>query len=776
MLDRIGLRGSVAIAALFAGVPAAAQEVAAPVADASASGADTQRERAAPATSQEGQEAGLTDIIVTAERREQSLQRAAIAVSAVNGADLVNAGVSDANNLSKLVPALVVAQSAGPATNFFVRGVGSFAQSVLRENSIAFNFNGVYIGAPTAPVGTLYDLERVEVLKGPQGTLYGRNATGGSINVIPRRPSLTNIDGDFTAEYGNYDSKKITGGVNLPLSSSLAVRLAGQAVDRDGYLSDGTDDDGGAAGRVSFLFQPEGGFSATLVADYFKQWGKGSGGVLVPSVLTPTAPPVDERIGASDPRSVAELQLRFPTVRSGIVAVPAATSFNRTETFGVAATIDGDLGFGNATVIAAYRRSEPNYLNYAFGYGFFGLEGNTQMTLEARFASPSDRRLSYIVGGYLFLENKDGLNSVDQGRIQVTSFDVRQNSDSYAVFGQATFDATDTFRLVGGLRYTREDKTLNAQFTQRTVAAPNPAPRPIRGEVGFSSTTYKAGLEFDIGPRSLLYASVATGFKAGGFFLSAVDNAYLPEKLRAFTVGSKNRFLDNRLQVNLEAFYWEYTDQQITYIGPIQNSPGVFITSSITANIGAGRTYGADLELRYQLTPDDLFAADVQYLNSRYTEFNYLQLSASGAPPRLNCAVSPSSSLPINLPARLYDVDCSSKPAINAPKWSINLAYQHRFDLGGDYTLVPAARTRIESSRFISPEYLPDQRQGGYMSSDLLLTLEGPGDRWSLTAFVNNVEDETILSGSAGVRPFLNVTYATLRSPRTYGGRVSVRF
>lgn len=719
--------------------------------------------------------AELGDIIVTAERRSQSLQKTAIPVSAVSGNDLVAAGVSDVNNISKLVPALVVAQSGGPAANFFVRGVGTFAQSIQRENSIAFNYDGVYIGSPTAPMGTFYDLERVEVLKGPQGTLYGRNATGGSINVLPRRPSLGGIEADVTAEYGNYDSKKLTGGINLPLGETVAVRFAGQVIDRDGYLSDGTDDERGAAGRISILFKPSSDFSATLVGDYFEQWGEGAGGILRPSSLVPTAPRPSDRIGASDPRSTAELFLRFPTVRSGLVAVPGDVSYNRSRNYGVNATIEGNLGFATLTTIAAFRQSEPDYRSISFGYPFTGDEANSQMSLEVRLASNNSSPLSYVVGVYTFQEDKDGRNTIDQGRVQLTSFTVKQNTESYAAFGQATYAVADSFRIVGGIRHSYETKRQNALFSQATPTDPTGSPRRIGGNVDFSKTTFKAGVEFDAGPRSLLYANVSTGFKAGGFTLATTNNSFRPETITAYTIGSKNRFLDNRLQLNVEAFYWRYADQQITYIGPLQTAPGVFVTSSKTENVGKSRMYGFDAEMRFQLTANDLLSADLQYLNSKYSSFDYLQLSANGAPPRVGCAVTPSATVPINAPARLYNVDCSGRPGINAPKWAANLAYQRRFPIG-DYALVAQARSRVESGRYLTLEYLPDSYQKRVMTSDASLTLEAPDTRWSLTAFVNNIEDRTVMSGSSGVRPFLNATYASLRPPRTYGVRANVRY
>ena len=721
---------------------------------------------------------GLADIVVTAQRRSENLQRAAIAASAVTGGELVNAGVSDVNNLSKLVPSLVVAQSSGSATNFYIRGVGTFAASILRENPIAFNFNGVYVGSPAAPVGTLYDLERVEVLKGPQGTLYGRNATGGSINIIPTRPTLDRIAGSATLEYGNYNSKKATGAFNLPLSETVAVRVAGQVVDRNGYLSDGTDDERGAAGRVSLLFEPNSRFSATLVADYFKQWGKGAGAVLLPSSLTPTAPDPSERVGAGDPRSTAELALRFPALvgtPTGVI-VPGNDEYNHGRYWGVSGTIQGDMGFATLTFVPAFRDSRPDYVSYALGYRFADQEDDKQVSGELRLASNGSGPLKYVIGTYLFDEYKVGTNNFLQGPVQNSTYNARLSTESIAAFGQGSYSVLDGLRIVAGVRQTHETKDLDVVITSASFRVPHPIPVDITAHLGFNNTTYKAGLEFDASPSSLLYANVATGFKSGGFIYSVANNTYAPEKLTAYTFGSKNRFLDNRLQANLELFYWNYTDQQINYVGPVQLTPGVVTSGGTTANAGNAKLYGSDLDIRFQLTRHDLFSSQVQYLHSKYDSLSYIQVSANGLAPRTACAITPNFSIAVAAPAKLFSVDCSGKPAINAPKWSINLAYQHQFDLGNDYQLLAEVHSRLESSRYLSIEYLPEEQQGSYTTSDLILTLRAPGGRWSLSGFVNNVESSTVLSSSAGLRPFLNVAYAVLRPPRTYGVRASVNF
>ena len=748
---------------------------------------------AADAPDQPGR--GLEDIVVTAQRRSENLQRAAVPVSAVSGDALISAGISETANLTKLVPSLVVQPAGGSTTNFYLRGVGTLQGNAFGENPIAFNFNGVYIARPTAPVGTFFDLERVEVVKGPQGTLYGRNATGGAINVLPKRPRLVQAGGDLTVEYGNFDSKKASGAVNLPLGDIAAVRLAGQVVDRDGYLSDGTGDEKGQAARASILLKPMDAFSVVLVADYFYQGGKGGGSVLLPGSAFPSffpgyaAPDPSERIGGSDPRSLAALNAFAATlpappfcggrgnlIRNGCIAGPRDDAFIDGDFYGVSATFEGDVGFGTLTLIPAYRKSKVDFLTYVPGFRAESQENNDQVSVEARLASNIDQRLKYVIGAYFFAEDQKAENFFFQGNLITTRFRPRLNTESRAVFGQATFDVTEAIRVVGGARYTDESRKQSTALASGGLPGPvfPPFRPPFPGELDFSKVTWKAGLEWDVAPRSLLYANVGTGFKAGGFFVGAPPaNTFRPEEITAYTLGSKNRFLDNRLQLNLEAFYWDYKDQQISIVSGTQ-APIGFVPGLITVNAGQARIYGAEAELQFAVTPADIFTANVQYLNGEYSSLQFSAFSASGAPPRTGCAVTGSRAAPPTA-GRLYDVDCSGRPTLNSPEWTANLAYEHTFQLSGDLELVFGARTRLETSRFLNVDYLPEQRQDGYMSSDAFLTLEGPGDRWSLTGFVNNIEDETILAG-AFQRPGIPVVYGSLRPPRTYGLRASVRF
>lgn len=734
---------------------------------------------------------GLQEIVVTAERREESLQRTAVAVSAVTGDDLEKAGVTDAAGIGRLVPALQV-QPSGGTTSFFLRGVGTQSGNSFAENAVAFNFNGVFVARPTAPSGVFYDLQRVEVVKGPQGTLYGRNATGGAINVLPNRPKLGEFSGNINLEYGNYDAKKGSGALNIPVGETVALRLATQIVDRDGYLSDGYDDERGEAVRASLLVEPGNDWSMVLVGDYYKQHGKGSGLVLIPTD-TFAAPPLKDRIGGSDPIAVAAIAAHAATfpmgppycggpggfVTSGCVYTPRSDGYQDNQFWGVSATIEGDMGFGKLTVIPAYRRTEAEYRTYLPGFLGEIKDSSDQMSLEVRLSSNSDQPLRYVLGAFYFNEQQEADNYFAQGDLSTTRFTPRLKTESKAVFGQLTYDLTPEFRLVAGGRYTKEEKS---QVT-RSVAGGRPGPvnpplgPSFSGDLSFEKFTWKAGVEWDAGPRSLVYANVATGFKTGGFFVaSPPDNTFAPEKLTAYTVGTKNRFLNNKLQVNLEAFYWDYTDQQITFVGGILTGNGLYSNGGVTVNAGKSRIYGADLELQFAPTSADLIAANVQYLNGKYNSLTTANFSGPGNPIPTGCTVIGSRlANPGVNNARFFDTDCSGKPTVQSPKWIANVSYEHTFDLGGDMDLIAGVRTSLSSSYYLNVTFEEDQKQGSYMTSDAYLTLQGPDKVWSITGFINNIEDEVIFA-RAGNRPILNFSVATLRPPRTYGVRLGYKF
>lgn len=731
---------------------------------------------------------GLEEVIVTAQRREESLQRAAVPITAVTAANLTSAGVTDSDSLGRVVPSLIVAPTGGSGLTFSIRGVGTLQSNAFAENPIAFNFAGVYVGRPTAPIGSFYDIERVEVLKGPQGTLYGRNATGGAINVIPKAPELNSFGGEINVDAGNYSARRASAAVNLPLGPSFALRVAGQTSDRDGYLSDGYNDEEGRAARVSALWDPVNSWSMLTVLDYFHLGGKGAGGQLAPGSAFGNAsgfaypgyaaPSLEDRIGGADPASQAALAASPPPASmflgNGFVAPPDRDGYNDSTFFGISSTITGEVGSHTLTIIPAYRHSEPDFRFYTVGFLGEVQEEVDQYSLEVRLASSSDQLISYVAGAYYYDEEQDASNRFYQGLISDTRFQPQLQTQSMAAFGQLTFNVSDTFRLVAGGRYTDETKSSDTA-TQLFGPAGLAAAERTRSEQDFSKVTWKAGVEADVGEDSLLYANVATGFKAGGFFVGAVDNTFAPEELTAYTIGTKNRFLDNQLQINAEAFYWKYEDQQISFVGPVQVVPGLFSAAGKTVNAGEATMKGAELEIQYAPTANWLLTANALYNDAEYDSLRYVAISAGGSPIRTGCTAAPDTSSPIQPPARLFQIDCAGQPGVMAPEFSGNVSAEYTFDLSSSLALRVGARSRYSSSYYLSVEYLPEQEQESFTMSDAYLTLMSNDERWSVSGYVNNIEDETVLA-AATPRPVLQTVYVVTQAPRTYGLRASYRF
>jgi len=726
---------------------------------------------------------GLEEITVTAQRREESLQRAAIAVSAVAGDTLTEASITQATDLTRLVPSLQVAP-ASAFTQIYLRGVGTFGANAFAEQGVAFNLDGVYLSRPAAPAGLFYDLERIEVLKGPQGTLYGRNASGGALNVITAKPQLDELGGFLTAEYGDYDAIKTSGAINAPLGESVAFRLSGQYVDRDGYFSDGYDDEESEALRAQLRFDPGNGFDMTVMLDYASIGGQGSGGTIMPLVVGE-----DDRLGPSDPRVIAEYLTRPPTPPVPQI-IAQDDGYQDNEFYGALATINADLGFAELTVIPAWRKTDLDFVSYASSFLIDVVEESEQASLEARLANQTDR-LTWVAGAYYFDEDVDADQFFDQAS-NATLIQSALETTSYALFGQATWSLTDTFRLTGGLRYTQDNKKQDTYAESRPFVGfvpPGPPdfipiiitiPTIAESDVDFEETTWKAGIEWDLGLDSLLYASVATGFKSGILYSATGRNYSEPEDLTAYTIGSKNRFLDDTLQLNLELFYWDYEDQQISHLGPVQiaTTPGgpIYGPVFLTENAGQATIQGLELELLWQVFENGLVSANFQYLDTEYDELDYQAYSPSGVPPAVGCAVTPSTLTGATPMARIFDVDCSGRPVVNAPETALNIGYEHTFELGGAGRLIFGVDSRIESSRYLSIEFLPLGKQDSYTMSNARLTWETQSGGFAVTGFVNNIEDEWVFSNSLQSPVKTGTIYNQIRPPRTYGVRATVRF
>lgn len=717
----------------------------------------------------------LEEIIVTANRREEALQKSSLSIQVLSDDQIRQAGVTHSQDLNRLIPGIQIA-GGGNAAQIYIRGVGDFAASPLSNPAVAVNVDGVYISRPQGVNSSFYDLERLEVLRGPQGTLYGRNASGGALNIITNRPSVDGVDGYASLGFGNYSLFEAQGAINVPLSDSVAVRVAANYVNRDGYLSDDTNDEDTTAGRVRLLFQPSDDFSLLLNADVAEEKGKGPGYVQLPR---PSG--ADEWLSGSSDLSNGILAGTPPI---GFLVAPIGTDTFRDNSFwNVSAELNWDFGPATLTVIPAYRDADISERNYPAGLRNTIPEATSeQTTLEVRLANASDQ-LKWVVGGYYYNEDQEAEQQIFQGILQDNIISYTPDSESYAVFGEATFSVTDQLRLIAGARYTEEDKSVEGTiFTNSPVAAPPGAPLPFLleafgGDESFSDTNWKAGLEYDLTPDNMLFLTAGTGFKAGGFNQTiAPMDTYDPEELTAYELGSRNRFADGRVQLNVEIFYWDYEDQQV---GLVVFDPAGNI-NFVTDNAGQATIQGANADLVAAITDNDRVELFVEYNDTEYDEFTYETAHSIFGAPIFNPA---STSCPVSAPfpgpnfgTLLVTVDCSGRELPRAPQWVASAAYEHTFRFGNGSSLGARLSGHYTDARWLNFEYVAPERVDSNTVYNFDLTFVSPGGNWAVAGFAHNIGDEAVYTGGGeqGFAPPL--VYATIGPPQTYGVRLQYSF
>jgi len=839
------LSWSVSAAAIVAGLaiqPAAAQDNApaageqqAPVPQSTAA-ANSPNGASVPTASVD-QEGGLGEIVVTAQRVSESSQRAPIALDVISPEELVRQNVIRAEDLSRTSNALTATGSTGgPTTVFFIRGVGNATVNAYSDPAIAFNYDGVYIGRPSSTSGVFYDLQRVEILKGPQGTLYGRNATGGAINVIPNRPKLNDTSLDFSLGYGNYDWLTGQAALNLPVGSNAAVRFAGSVSDHDGFQDDGTGKQREYAGRGQIYFEPTDSLNLRLAGDFSHQGGSSLSGFYLGSVdptfgptgfagykFTPTG--FSPKQGLFDPASQALLASRFVAQVGRAGEVLDGRPFNDDNYWGVTGELNYKTDAGTLTIQPAYREASLSYQFNGVFRGAYSGEKDKQTSVEARWAGNLGSAVDYLIGGIYFDERIAATARYDQYTLTPYQ-NFTTGTKSWAGFGKVTLHATDKLSLTAGGRYTSDKKRFDGTSNVYILFCGNPAPpqdfcpnlpfNPVLDteqqfrdfytsqgipitpvplfvlppQFGGSQTapfvlfspitinstlkndkfTYRLAAQYDLTPRNMIYASFETGYHAGGFSFARGVETYKPETIDAYTLGSKNRFLDNKLQVNVEAFLWKYRNQQFSQFGYDLGNPPA--TVFLTRNIGDSTIEGIDLDVELKATRNTLLSASVQYLHAKYDSFSFFAPD-QGLPPNTTCAYSPTTQTVNGTVLALYNVDCSGKPAFNSPRWSFIVNGEQTIPLD-TFNIVLQADTRYRGSSYSTADYLPYLKSKANFVTDASITLSKQDDRMFASLYVRNIGDSRRQLG--GNITTANLVASAVEEPRTYGIRVGGKF
>ena len=701
----------------------------------------------------------IEQVTVTAERFETSVQRSSLDIQVLGSAELERQGVTNALDLNKLVPGLQIGTGGG-AAQIYIRGVGDFAASALSNPAVAVNVDGVYVARPQAVNSNFYDLARIEVLKGPQGTLYGRNASGGAVNLITNAPQLGEVDGFIMGELGDHSNERLEGAVNLPLGDTVAARGSFLVVDRGGYLSDGTDDDVRQAGRLRVLWQPSDKISLILNGDLAHEGGNGPGYVMLPRPHG-----ADEWESASSPRSNAQLAATPPV---GFLLSPIGhDSFRDNDFWNVSAEFNWNLGPATLTIIPAYRDAQISERNYPAGLRNIWDEHSKETTVEARLGH-SDERLTWVLGGYYFHEVSDSEQQIFQAPFQDNDGFYSPRTTSYAAFGQATYSITENFRLIGGARYTRERKSVDGVLNSFGFPL-----EVFGGKDSFSNVTWKAGAEYDVTPDSMVYFTASTGFKAGGFNQTVAPmDTYDPEKLTAYSLGARNRFMDGRLQVNVEAFHWDYKDAQIAHVvfDPLGN------VNFVTQNAGSATIQGANVDLIALIGDSGRLHFFAEYTDAEYDKFRYdTAYSIFGAPLFNPASTGCQAGTPFpgtSFGTELVNINCDGFQLPRSPKWSISAGYDHTFTFGNESTLNAAINMQYASERWLSFDFVKPGRADSYVTFDFDLAYYLAGGHWMVAGYVHNITNETVYTGGGEQAFAPPLMYATISAPRTVGIRL----
>lgn len=737
-LRKLPATSSIALAALFATTGVAE--------------AQTKADSAQPADGQT--DGGLGDIVVTAQRRAQSLQDVSVAVTALNAESLERLGVGRVDDLAQHVPNLGIKSVYGTSRpSIFLRGIGFDSFNAIDGNTVSVSQDELVIEARAAQLAQMFDVERVEVLRGPQGTLYGRNTTGGAINIYSVLPKFT-TEGYARLSYGRFDAFELEAATSLPVVDDvLAVRVAGTMSQSDGYVRNlfsdrGVENDNRWAARAILLFKPS--ENQQWVLSLAKSRSDVRGGTYFQEGILPGN---KDFLGYSNPAGFWTLNNNAPT-------------FERVDTS--TASLKGTIEFGGATLtsISGYsyadsRIREDSDASPANLLSVVTADRSRQFSQELRVSGKKDR-LNWIVGAFYFHEKIQGNNSYEadlslldpaNGKPEVISQRFRQLSESYAAFGQLDYEFVDRVTITAGLRWTHDSK----RYTQTTI-------HPI-GQLGTSFTipdtersysrlTGRFGFEFRPIHGLMAYATYNRGYRAGQpsglAFGSAAEFTFVnPETVNAYEAGIKADLLDRRLRTNLAVFYNKFRDLQV-----VQFVPSGALNILNLLNAAGAETYGVEAEIVALPVPELTLSLSGSWLRARYKNFT------------------------------LNGTDMDGRDLVNAPKLSLSASAEYRIFVGGG-TLSPSIEYNYRTSQLLllSNTEAFDRgdgtaipfREKSYGLLNASIAFEPEGAPWNLSLFARNLANVRYRTNLIDVSG-LGLFEEKRGRPATYGAAFRLNF
>ena len=775
---------------------------------------------AAPAVAQDAvagnDESGIRDIVVTAQKRTESVQTVPISVTALDQKSLDSATIEDLRDIAGRVPSLVVdSVGAGPsAAAISIRGISFEDIEKSFDPAVGVVVDGVFIGTNTGQLLDSFDLERLEVLRGPQGTLFGRNTIGGVISVTRTRPTIEfGVRGQFA--YSNYDTKRGRLVVNTgKLGNFIALKGFGFYDKTDGYYHNATKNKREGAyetltGGVTALITPSDRITAQITYEHSRERGE--------TIVSPLSESGKDLIclaaGAPGFSPPGECNRGLLTDHGLYTTYSAIGTPVRNDTDAVTGDIDVQLGGGfTLTSVTGYRKNRESVRQDfdASSASFFDTlrrQNYKQFSEELRVVGDLSDSVNLLVGGYYFdssyhLDQSTNFGVVlGQGSTAVLRQVVDHNTKSYAGFADLKFKATDRLSFGAGARYTRDKKSIVNNYGRigalvrltlpsftgvecvAVTGAFTPAPGLVLpvyspanncgGSKSFGKFTWRANAEYEVGDHRLLYASFSRGFRSGGFNGRSSGpttlGPYNPELVDAYETGLKADWLDRRLRTNIALYYTKYSDKQEEIVQPSPagsaNPQETVVKNAATANIK-----GAELEVIAELSRNLMFNASFSYTDAKYDRFfnDVVGLTAGSAPDGVSD-------------------DVSTLTLRRAPKvqWSAGLNYSHEMGAGtvdistllrfqSKYqTCIAPASPRIPGAIVNDSRCRTDDRED--LSAQLGYTLPlGTDKELKLSIFGRNLTNNKGLAATLPVAGLF--TFGTAKPPRTYGVEIGFKF
>jgi iron complex outermembrane receptor protein len=728
----------------------------------------------------EARPVGLEEVVVTARKRAEAVQETPVSMVAFSENSLKQASIDSFKELANATPNFEInggiPNGGGSAAQIYIRGVGQDDYSFPNEPGVGLYIDGVYVARSAGGDFGFMDIERIEILRGPQGTLYGRNTIGGAVNIVTAKP-----DGSFGAEagltVGDYDRVDLYARMQFPLSDTVSAKFAVGTRSRDGLgeniIGESLGELDQQMARGALRFQPNDGLDILWQADWMKQRQNGPAGSMVAYVPNGTGEALINPLFSESVSEEFGLEPPFDEYGPAWVKTLAANgkgvydsggaedTRDWADIWGTSLTIDKVLGDDyTLKSVTAYRDAEIDVRRDSEHTPFRIVrvdnpEETSQFTQEFQLnGTAAGGRLEYVVGLFgLIEEGKSQLYApLIEGTYELISLDLvalintDYDASSYAVFGEGTYMVTDRVGITLGGRYTVDDKEY-VYGLERPPSGTVPLP-PTKLQDDWSEFLPKLGVEFQVNEDVLLFANASRGYKAGGYNSRALSGnppqAYDPEYINAYEIGIKTAWADDRAFLNIAAFYNDYEDIQLLSVVDL----GGGNVETVINNAAKGRIIGGEIELTALPHPDFRLGVGLGYLDTEYTEVDEDAQNAG---------------------------ILESNKFINAPELSANVGADWTIGLPGGSSLLLHADMVYRDEQYRDGVNTPQLRADSYTVVNARVTWTSADDKWELAAFGTNLGDEIYITNGVSVLG-LEYVEAYYNRPAEWGASVRYRF